>query len=548
MKMKKIIPLTLLAAVSVNAAAQNVQDALRFSENNYYGTARSISMGNAFTALGGDLGSINLNPAGSAVNSFSQVTFTPNVSIVSTTSDYNAMPSQSTAYGSTLNNSSARFTLPNVGFTLNFDTNARRGLKRVTFGFIANATANYLDDMAAGGRNTATSYAGSLASMMSGVNSSLLNGENGYYGNANVPWNQVTGWQSGMVSTYGSANDKYIGATEKLIDDGKGGQTIQLADAIDQLYGRRSHGNKYDLLLNVGLNISDRVYVGGNLGIVSMDYTRNEYFKEIAVDPDKFGVEFDNGSGGVSKTYFNSLRYRYSYDMQGGGVYAKFGIIAVPIDGLRIGAAIQTPTANWITEHWQHAGETWYQSNVFDANATSPKGEYKYKFVSPFRANFGVAYTFGGWGLVSVDYEICDYSTMKFKETDTNDNTVFDNGVNRDIKNFTGAAHALRLGAEVKPVPQFAIRAGYNFTSSPERYIDDLTGKKMTPKAYKHSLAAGVGYSSKGSFFCDLAFRWTKNPYEYVYPYDSYIDGELSPEIRNRARFYDVVATFGWRF
>ena len=124
-----------------------------------------------------------------------------NVSIVSTTSDYNAMPSQSTAYGSTLNNSSARFTLPNVGFTLNFDTNARRGLKRVTCGFIANATANYLDDMAAGGRNTATSYAGSLASMMSGVNSSLLNGENGYYGNANVPWNQVTGWQSGMVST-----------------------------------------------------------------------------------------------------------------------------------------------------------------------------------------------------------------------------------------------------------------------------------------------------------------------------------------------------------
>lgn len=152
--MKKIIPLTLLAAVSVNAAAQNVQDALRFSENNYYGTARSISMGNAFTALGGDLGSINLNPAGSAVNSFSQVTFTPNVSIVSTTSDYNAMPSQSTAYGSTLNNSSARFTLPNVGFTLNFDTNARRGVKRVTFGFIANATANYLDDMAAGGRNS----------------------------------------------------------------------------------------------------------------------------------------------------------------------------------------------------------------------------------------------------------------------------------------------------------------------------------------------------------------------------------------------------------
>ena len=38
-----------------NANGQTVGDALRFSDQNYYGTARSIAMGNAFTALGGDL-------------------------------------------------------------------------------------------------------------------------------------------------------------------------------------------------------------------------------------------------------------------------------------------------------------------------------------------------------------------------------------------------------------------------------------------------------------------------------------------------------------
>jgi hypothetical protein len=46
-------------------------DGLTFSQNNYYGTARSIGMGNAMTAVGGDLGSIGINPAGSAVYNFS---------------------------------------------------------------------------------------------------------------------------------------------------------------------------------------------------------------------------------------------------------------------------------------------------------------------------------------------------------------------------------------------------------------------------------------------------------------------------------------------
>ena len=77
--MKKITA-TILSAAALSsmwtASAQTVGDALRFSDNNYYGTARTIAMGNAFTALGGDLGSVSINPAGSAVNSFSQVTIT----------------------------------------------------------------------------------------------------------------------------------------------------------------------------------------------------------------------------------------------------------------------------------------------------------------------------------------------------------------------------------------------------------------------------------------------------------------------------------------
>ena len=539
--MKKAIPVLLASVITASAGAQTVSDALRFGENNYYGTARSIAMGNAFTALGGDLGSININPAGSAVNNFSQVTLTPNLSIISSSANYNAAPSQSDIYGSTTSNSELRFTVPNVAFTLNYKTGSKRGLKNITFGVVANATANYLDNMSAGGRNVATTYAGALAAQMAGAQSSLLNGEDAYY--SNYPWTQVVGWQSGIVSNYGANDTDYIGVTEKLIDNGDGTQTIQLADAIDQMYGRKAHGNKYDIVVNLGLNFSDRFYAGANIGIVSIDYKRNEYFKEYAVNPDNFFIDYGEGKS----TYFNDLRYRYAYDMQSAGLYAKFGFIAVPVNGLRIGAAIQTPTANFITEHWQHAGETSYSDSRYNSSATSPKGDYKYKFVSPYRFNLGVAYTIGSYGLISADYEYCDYSTMKFKETETNDNSVFDNGVNLDIKDFAGPAHALRLGVEVKPTPMLAVRAGYNFLTSAERYFDEYE-HKVTPKAYRHSFSAGVGYSSDGAFFCDLAVRGTKYPYEYAYPYDTYIDGELSPEIRNSRKLWDVAFTIGWRF
>lgn len=540
--MKKAIPaMLLMAAFAANAGAQTVADALRFGENNYYGTARSISMGNAFTALGGDLGSITINPAGSAVNNFSQVTVTPNLSIISSSAGYNSVPSQSGKYGPASSNSELRFTIPNVAFTLNYKTGAKRGLKNITFGVMANATANYLDNMSAGGRNVATSFAGALASQMAGIPSSDLNGSDAYYNNN--PWNQVTAWQSGIVSNYGANNTDYIGVTEKLIDNGDKTQTIQLADAIDQAYGRKAHGNKYDIVVNFGMNFSDRFYAGANIGIVSIDYKRNEYFKEYAANPDNFFIDYGNGKS----THLSDLRYRYAYDMQGAGIYAKIGFIAVPVNGLRIGGAIQTPAANFITEHWQHAGESSYTDSKYNSSATSPKGEYKYKFVSPYRFNLGVAYTIKSFGLISADYEFCDYSTMKYRETETNDNSAFDKGVNLDIKDYTGPAHTLRIGAEIRPVSSLAIRAGYNFMTSSERYFDEF-GHKVAPKAYRHSFSAGVGYSSDGSFFCDLALRGTKYPYEYVYPYDTYIDGELSPEIRNSRRLWDIAFTFGWRF
>lgn len=78
---KTAITIGICLIVSSAAAQETMHDALNFSENNYFGTARSVAMGNAFTALGGDLGGISINPAGSAVANYSQATITPSLNI-----------------------------------------------------------------------------------------------------------------------------------------------------------------------------------------------------------------------------------------------------------------------------------------------------------------------------------------------------------------------------------------------------------------------------------------------------------------------------------
>ena len=112
----------LLSLTAVAAGAQTMYDGLTFSQNNYYGTARSIGMGNAMTAVGGDLGSIGINPAGSAVAGYSQFTITPNLTLSSMNSSYSAYPVGGVdKFVNEQGKNLTRFSLPNFGATFNWN-------------------------------------------------------------------------------------------------------------------------------------------------------------------------------------------------------------------------------------------------------------------------------------------------------------------------------------------------------------------------------------------------------------------------------------------
>ena len=576
--MKKTALIILLTAMSaLSSFGQSAYDAWRFSQNEYEGTARSAAMGNAFTALGGDLGAITINPAGSAVAGYSQFTLTPSITISSATAEGVLPPggSELTYFDKKYRANKVKAGIPNIGMTFHFDTGRKSGLKNVTVGFVVNTTKTWCENVFADGTNYTTSFAGAAAFdatenmaayNMPGV---LPAGEPRYSyldlidDNAYdyySPWKDIVAYRGGMISTFDDKGETFIGATEVLLSNGN----IQQGGPLKQTYGRSVNGNKTEYIFNVGANISDFVYVGFNLGFNTLAYDESTYFKEKAIDEYDFENIFVDENGNEEKTYFRNLIYKHAYSANGNGVFGKFGIIVTPGNGLRFGAAFQTPTSTSIRERWRESAETNFSTSKFDCSAQSPYGEYSYTFRSPFRANFGVAYTFGGAGLISADYEVASYGSMKYQIDRYNmadaDIEYFES-INDDIRQAYGAAHQFRLGAEFKPVSTLAVRAGYNLlTSAQQKYYDAETDEyiefsnKEKRAMDMHNLSIGLGYISKKSFFADLACRYSFATDEYYMPYSDYQydnNGNMlnySPEILIRNANWKVLLTLGWRF
>lgn len=551
--------------MSFSLGAQDTYYAKMLSTNNYYGTARSMALGNAVTALGGDLGTIGINPAGSAVAGYGQFTITPglDVAVVSSGYDMGGNVSYETQ-------KHGKFMMPNIGLSMAMDSGNDWGLKRVTFALTANTTNRFLGYSTATGENSMNSMLGNLAAAAASMRLGHVN----FDSSDNVPWDLYSAYNAGQILPFGE-NGAWAGSNQAI---GAGDTYCYLPDALSQLSLHDEYGHKTDIVLNLGFNISDRFYFGFNLGIPTLSYCRQDYFLESAKNPDNFPVIFKNDQTGVEQTaYYKSSENVFKLLTSAEGIYAKFGFIAVPVAGLRIGAAIQTPTALTVSEQWINTAETSYTDSKFDASGRSPEGEYQYNLRTPYVVNAGIAYAFGGTGLFSVDYEMNDFSVMKYSDIYA-DNFSDDGFRETNFVNnkFCGVSHSVRAGLEYKFFDMIAVRGGYSLTTDPERIWKDVNGNEVTVgnyttgvrldsfkyrKASTQAFSFGAGYSSEGSFFADIAARVTSYPQDtympYYYDYDKAFapvgkdgkpNGSDSPVETISRTLWNVVCTIGWRF
>ena len=550
--MKKIIGIFSLLAVSLGLNAQDWQDAYLFSENNYIGTARSAAMGNAMTALGGDPGSLTMNPAGSSVSSYSQFYISSGLSISSAFAS-GTVPqgsSEPTGFGEEVSTSRTRFKVPSLGYVMNFDTGRRSGLKRMSVGFVFNTTNDYTHRFNASGVNSHDSFAGSIASSADGYLTDVMANESWtYVGDASrMPaWIDMTGYRAGLISGVTGQDGAYIALTEIIDENGN----FRIAAPLYQQYGRQTRGYKGDLIINWSANWSDKFFLGVNVGIVNSTYGMVEYWKEQPNNPSDFEpIEFSDGKSGN----FEGLSMKRNYAMEGSGIYAKLGMIWLPVPAFRLGAAIQTPTAFTIIEKYSYTGESSI-SGQYRPAVSSQEDTWGYYLTQPFRYNLGAALAVGKLALISADYEYVNYSQSKFDRYNGDEYDFGDydfSSANDNIRSILGASHAFRMGVEFKPLPAIAVRTGYNWQGS---------GIKDGSEAAKQTVSFGLGYSSSGSFYADFALRFRFMPTEFIVPYCYYVapdsanpyykvinDDILTPEIAVDSTIADAFLTVGWRF
>lgn len=514
---KKLIFGALVLCCSTAAFAQTAYDALRFSEQYTEGTARSVAMGNAFTALGGDMGGIPINPASSAVYRYSEFQITPSITSITNSAKYLGNP---TAENTT------RPGVSSFGYVGSYNTGRRHtGLVNWSFGILLTKQNSFNTSMKALGRTNSTSWLGALAANTNGVYAPDMDINNSndpfLYGNAS--WNSILGWNTTLLDTLPGTSDQYIGATENL-----DGYDISIGGDLDQMFRSTSRGNITEATINFGGNISNKLFLGVNIGIHSISYSYEEKYSEDAVNSNDFQTGFEHFSAA------------YRYRATGSGINIKAGAIYLPTDWLRLGASISTPTWMYLDEDWENGMDASFNDG-YSQSLLSPLGTYNYMLNTPFRWSVGAALKLGTTGVLSVDYESADYSNAKLHSSGYYSMSDFADA-NDEIERILGTQKIFRAGAELNATPAFAVRAGYQYLSSP--YANNKSDDA------KNIGSLGIGYSvpwGASDFFVDLTYQQLlkKNKEQFAL----YADTDLpAPTGTNSTSNWKVLLSLGFRF
>jgi len=520
--MKKIFTIALAFSFAASALAQGPSDAILFSENSYVGTARTLAMGNAFVALGGELGAIPINPAATAIYRNSEVSVTPELIITA---------GSSTVDGATTRDNFTNFKFSNAAFLISFDTYKTSGLVNFSFSLSANRIADFNKLSSGSWRTSQSSYPSLIAASLEGVEvDRLITTETYNPYQSNIPWPSILAYDSYLVSPYPKGvTDSYIASTENDC-----GATYDIGGPLDQSYYSKSTGGILQYALNMGFNISDLFYFGFNIDLLSVDYTENTTYYEKAVNTSAF----TDGFVSMSQDF-----YRRTF---GTGFNAQFGAIITPVAGLRIGATFTTPTIYRLTDRWDYTMKSSFSYTTEDRKSTSysvitPEGRSSYRVTSPLRWSVGVAYTFEEIALISVDVEGTNYSKIRMANYSGN-RSDYEEDNDRISKGFQ-TAFTLRGGLEVRPAYGWFVRAGYNYVSTPGSLVDG-TGVKYYSYPDKHYASCGFGYrfGETRASSLDLAYQRLLN---YRDQYQVYYGAPTVSALNN---FNRIVLTYIYRF
>ena len=477
--------------------AQNFTDAFRMSFNQIHGTARSAGMGNAFGALGGDFTSLSINPAGSAIYQSGEFVITPS---------YYINKSDMLAGNTTFSDNDQSFALNNVGAVGGFKTSrSEAGIVSINYGVGFNRLANYNSNAFANFDQSAVSYLDDITAYAN--NEALANA----YLSQDIgdiqyrDWPTKLAWETYLIDPVYDNDGNAI--------DGQYQSILYQDEKVDQRKTFYKDGRLDEYLFNFSLNFNHKFYLGTTIGLHDMRYESHSRYEELLIGDDSYLFDDD-------------------YYMDGYGFNFKIGAIYKPVQTVRLGLAFHSPTFYNIDEESQLS----MQSYLAESHSHYGVNQYSYDFNSPWKVVASGAIVFAKRGLISVDAEYQDYTSMRYRRGGNGSDNF--NDLNSEMGNVFKSVFNFRIGAEYKLTNQFAIRAGYENYGNP---FEEQLDQQATLSDNVSVLSGGFGYTIN-AFSINVAYTntvsnlWDGNPQPNYY--------QLARENNN----HNILMTFGFRF
>ena len=399
--------------------AQNDSDLFRFSKTMYYGTARFEAMGGSFGALGADLSSSQINPAGYGRFSTSNVGISIYGGSTKNTAYFQGNNTQANKGQGGISNFAIVFTEDKSEDASGFI------YRQIGFGF------NQIERF----KNTFTYEGQQFESLLDEFSS------------------QADGYFPEELNSYFAFSTELAYNTYALNYDNISNSYYSLLNNGDMLHKRtvETKGGIGEYFFSYSANYLNKLYLGANIGIRSIRYQDSYSHTETLTD--------------TSNTPLRSFNYDYQFDTKGIGMNIKLGAIYLVSESLRFGIAIHSSTFAELEDNYTASMACTFEDSIVQISETDiPKGNYKYKIRNPGKIVGSVAYVFGTKGCVNLDIDYLNYKNARFKTTEDIAYTPYDyayeNGIAKTV--FQDAVN-IRLGGELVVFTGFYLRAGIGF-------------------------------------------------------------------------------------
>lgn len=511
--MKKILLIVAAAMVATPSLtyAQYGSDGLRFSQTDYGSTARFKAMGNAQIGVGGDMSSLNGNPAGLGLFSKSEFAFTPEFNQSGFDSDFLGNSIKTNKDHLNLNQIGAVFYSPNYRYK---GEDTSKGLISAVFGIGYARNNNYALESNFGGQNN---------------NNSIRH----YFAELANQYKDPTDHTIAAGSLEGMAYDGYL-----INFNTPGNPDAYTANSIGNPFiNNNQHKNEIrsgsvsEFNFAGAINISNQIYIGASLGLIGLRYISDAEFTETgslrSYDNDPILPQY-----GPEEPY--RLSYTQNQETKGSGVNLRLGVIFRPETNFRIGATLQTPTWFVIEDIYSEALNNTLSNDHFNNNPAVY--EFTYNLRTPLKGSLGASYIIGGQGIISADVDFIDYSSIRFSTNGNHGGIGAINDSNADVRNNYTSAVNYRLGGEYK-IDNISLRAGYGVNGSPYKNDND---NLFDTKIY----SGGLGYRVNNYYF-DLAYqKVTTNVTNASYT----LNNGSEPIANSKLGYNNFLLTFGIRF